>query len=415
MILDKTFFEFISTRIYGKNYSLDERYQSNKKLVEVLVNDLQNLDIEEISPLNREKTHILRQYYGILNGGKRQTLRDIAKHIDKSHERVRTIIKSSEARLFKVLLYWPKKQDDEKINEGILDDLQDTKSDYTKKKPSSLMLSDQYEQLKEKSLITLGFSYEIIVALYEIGVKNLEELLTLSKFDLTNKKISEKFVHQIEQKMISMNLRFIEDLSKKEKERLFFMSAYKDKKKLTSAFIHSNDQLGIYREQREYGPDFLKTLGETFSFISYSSLDIPQEVINDLKDLGFSISINRKVELLTRDYEDSKGKISAILHQNYSLDELATVEIRHLGINGHGIQALYRNNIYTVRDLLKLNCNDLFCIAGFGSKSRVEIVELIHGLGLYFADEVEILKAYSELIHEQLEDNKSTLVLRKKN
>ena len=52
--------------------------------------------------------------------------------------------------------------------------------------------------------------------------------------------------------------------------------------------------------------------------------------------------------------------------------------------------------------------SELLKIRGIGPMKAEEIISSVHGLGLYFTDEIDILKAYSSSIHEQLESGLST-------
>lgn len=60
------------------------------------------------------------------------------------------------------------------------------------------------------------------------------------------------------------------------------------------------------------------------------------------------------------------------------------------------------NNIKTINDLIKLNTDDILVKVYSSHDGINEVINFVHNNGLLFADEVEILKLYSEYIHKHL-------------
>lgn len=370
--------EYYAKKIFGEDYLKHSGYESKKKLIEKVVSDLFDLSIQAIAGFDIRTTYILRQHYGILNDGEHQTLRKIGNTIDKSPERIRQIIKKTEYLLCRNICY------------GQL-----------LKKPSSLELSEKYLDLKSKTLGELKLPNRIFVSLSRIGIKTLNELLTFSIDDLFKYGgFSKETLKLLELKMESMGLRFIDDLSKEEKEELLLTYSLEDKLSLSSSFIDSNEMLNIFRNKQKYGNKFLKTIGEVLDFVNNTKQIIPSQVLDDLSDLGLPVSINKRLDYVLMSAETLEQRIQMITDQNYSFDTIITINLEYLGLNGKIVGAFAACGFHTIGDLLKLNITDLSKINRLGIKGKEDIINSIHELGLYFKDEVEVLKAYSDAIRE---------------
>lgn len=282
------------------------------------------------------------------------------------------------------------------------------------KKPSSLELSEKYLSLKSKTLGELELPNRIFTSLSRMGIKTLNELLTFSKEDLfKHGGFSKETLKLLELKMESMGLRFIDDLSKEEKEELLLTYSLEDKLILSSSLINSNEMLNIFRDKQKYGNKPLKTIGEVLDFVNNTKQIIPNQVLDDLSDLELPVSINKRLDYVLMGAETLEQRIQMITDQNYSFNTLITINLEYLGLNGKIVGAFTSCGFNTIGDLLKLNLTDLNKIRGLGIKGKEDIINSIHGLGLYFKDEVEILKVYSDVIREQLNNSSSGLTLKK--
>lgn len=387
--------EYYAKKIFGENYLKHSGYQSKKMLIEKVASYLFDLSIQAIAGFDIRTTYILRQHYGILNDGEHQTLRKIGNTIDRTPERIRQIIIRTENSLC-----W-------KIYHGQL--LEDKL-----KKPSSLELSEKYLSLKSKTLGELELPNRIFTSLSRMGIKTLNELLTFSKEDLFKHcGFSKETLKLLELKMESMGLRFIDDLSKEEKEELLLTYSLEDKLILSSSLINSNEMLNIFRNKQKYGNKPLKTIGEVLDFVNNTKQIIPNQVLDDLSDLELPVSINKRLDYVLMGAETLEQRIQMITDQNYSFNTLITINLEYLGLNGKIVGAFTSCGFNTIGDLLKLNLTDLNKIRGLGIKGKEDIINSIHGLGLYFKDEVEILKVYSDVIREQLNNSSSGLTLKK--
>lgn len=387
--------EYYAKKIFGEDYLKHSGYQSKKELIKKVASDLFDLNIQAIAGFDIRTTYILRQHYGILNNGEHQTLRKIGNTIDRTPQRIRQIIIRTENSLCL------------KICNGQLfeDKLQ---------KPSSLELSEKYLDLKSKTLGELELPNRIFTSLSRMGIKTLNELLTFSKEDLfKHGGFSKETLKLLELKMESMGLRFIDDLSKEEKEELLLTYSLEDKLSLSSSLINSNEMLNIFRNKQKYGNKPLKTIGEVLDFVNNTKQIIPNQVLDDLSDLELPVSINKRLDYVLMGAETLEQRIQMITDQNYSFNTLITINLEYLGLNGKIVGAFTSCGFNTIGDLLKLNLTDLNKIRGLGIKGKEDIINSIHGLGLYFKDEVEILKVYSDAIREQLNNSSSGLTLKK--
>lgn len=102
---------------------------------------------------------------------------------------------------------------------------------------------------------------------------------------------------------------------------------------------------------------------------------------------------------------------------NCSFDELMTVKLRSfgVGIRRYFVYADAKKTfaIITLGDLLKIKRKDLDKVLGIGELIKSKLLTIVHGLGLYFPDEIELLKIYCEEIQINLNKKSTTLSLKK--
>lgn len=152
---------------------------------------------------------------------------------------------------------------------------------------------------------------------------------------------------------------------------------------------------------------------ETLKLLELKMESMGLRFIDDLSDLELPVSINKRLDYVLMGAETLEQRIQMITDQNYSFNTLITINLEYLGLNGKIVGAFTSCGFNTIGDLLKLNLTDLNKIRGLGIKGKEDIINSIHGLGLYFKDEVEILKVYSDAIREQLNNSSSGLTLKK--
>lgn len=387
--------EYYSKKIFGENYLNDPDYKNKKESIERVASDLLNLNIQAVVGLDIRTTYILRKYYRILNNGESQTLYKIGTLVDRTPSRIRQIIIKAERTLC-----W------EIYHKQLLE--------IKSQKPSSLELSEQYLNLRNKTLGELELPNRIFIALSRMGIETLNDLLTISKEDFFRKGIFSKESLQIlELKIKSMGLKFIDDLSKEEKEKLLLTYPLEDKLKLSSSFINSNVMLNTFRNKQKFGNKSLTTIEEVLNFVNNTEQIIPIPVLDDLTDLGLPLSINKRLDYVLAGIEGLEQRIQMIAEQKYSFNTLIAIRLEYLGLNGKIVGAFTSCNINTIGDLLKLGITDIDSIRRLGKKGKKDIINSIHKLGLYFKDEMEILNIYSNAIREQLSDCSSDLTLKK--
>lgn len=391
-IISKEFYESGEFKRYG--YELN--YETIKKFrpkIEEVVNELLNQSIQALPRLDIKTTFILRKHYGVLDDGKHQTLKSIGEDIEITPERIRQLLTKGKRFLFLEILR-PKK--DEKM-----------------KKPSSLEVSLEYDKLKNKTIGELRLSPRLFMRLSRNGIVTINDLLTFSKTDLQNYrvccfKISGNAITEIEDSLEKMNLKFIDDLTKEEKEKLISSLSSENKMMLSASFINSNAKLDIFRNKEKYGNHSLVTIGEVLEFVNSTDFIIDSGVLTDLTDLGFNVSVNKRLDHILMDKPDLQSRIETIAEQNYPLDVLKTIKVKTLGLNNPTAKRLICYGHKTIGDVLKLNSQDLSKIRSLGSKGIADITNSIHGLGLCFSDEVDLLSAYSTAISEQLDGERTS-------
>ena len=149
---------------------------------------------------------------------------------------------------------------------------------------------------------------------------------------------------------------------------------------------------------QHYGPNYQEKI---YRMIVSNGID---DMISYLeKKIGVQSSI---IDEFHSTEEEQSKKIVPV-------DELLKSGIRDLDLSVRSCNCLLRRGIGTVSDLIKLNVSDLSKIRNMGNKGIQEIIDFVHGNGLFFADEVPVLKVYLEEIHTQLDSQSDSTLLQK--
>lgn len=365
-------YDFIYNEFLQVNDFQTTDLNKNKSNIEKLVNDLLNLDIDCVKPLNKEMTFLIRSHYGIFDNGKRQTLISIAKKMGVSYECVRkNIIKC------KTILYW-----------SILI----PKLSNTKEKISSLELSDRYEELKNIPAASIYKSDKIFYMLKDMNIKTLDELLSYGYHDfLFQKGFGMGTLKDLLDGVHALNLKFIEELSDVEKSNLIMNSDETRKLKSSIWFLDGIDEK-LYEKYKSIG-DILKYVEEPISRIEKST-------VNSLTKLGFYVPKENRIELI---YNSLAPKVD---YKSFSIDDILKIRLDIVNLKRRKIEnALLRRGINTIGDLIKFNTNNLYKFCDLEEKDVNELISLVHALGLLFSDEVKTLNTYSKAIQKQLSNH----------
>lgn len=395
-------YEIIHKEVYGrlKNELSEEEKQEYDYAISNIVKEMLDLSSEAILGQDIQKTFILRKYYGVLDDGNRQSMRSIATEIGKSAQRVSQIL--------------------EKLNRNLVYNVVNYKKNEIKKEEikrvSSLTYSDRYSELKDKQIGELNISVRVFYNLKRMGINTIEDLLSYGKTDLINFNISQKGAEEIETAIHGLGLKFIEELTAEERNNLLMNCSVEERKNLSSSFLNNNSQMDKFRRKDKYGNLGLATIGTVVDFINACPALIEKNIMDELIALGMNVSVDKIIQYHLIGKEEISEQFEAIAQLNLPIEVLKSLDFHYLGldkrVNYDGSVRYSKdtqgNDLKTIGDFIKMPKADLLKIRGIGPMKSEEIINSIHTLGLYFSDEVDILKAYSSSIHEQLESGLST-------
>ena len=126
--------------------------------------------------------------------------------------------------------------------------------------------------------------------------------------------------------------------------------------------------------------------------------------MNDLLSLGIFVPLYKKVDTYLANFDSIDIKTQKLLELQLPLDALLTIKLYSLGFKKRLVNPLSENHHYltTIGDIIKFKRKDLPLITGLGKKNATDLINIIHGLNLFFSDEIEILKIYSKSLEDQL-------------
>lgn len=375
-------------KIISEKDSVDiENYKNN---INIVINKLFDLSNDNVLSLNSKLTYMLRLRYGILNNGKTLSFNAIGTITSLSGERVRMIISQAEDKLKSFILYWHIIQDktlnfDKPLNENIM--------------------------LNNSDLNEIGLSDETLKLLLNLKITTLYELLFYTFDDLKKLGLPSIVLKEIENKLKDIGVNFADKLNLS--ERLKLMQFFDDKRNLSASYINSHNKLKsfIFEEIPRL------TIGDVLEEIKETNQIIPWVIIKNLEDMGFEIPLYKKVDTFLANEKEFEAKIKRLAMLNCSFDELMTVKLRSfgVGIRRYFVYADAEKSfaIITLGDLLKIKRKDLDKVLGIGELIKSKLLTIVHGLGLYFPDEIEFLKIYCEEIQNNLNEKSTTLSLKK--
>ena len=130
---------------------------------------------------------------------------------------------------------------------------------------------------------------------------------------------------------------------------------------------------------------------------------MPQEVLEDLEDLGYFVPASKKIESLLASEETQEKKINKVIELNLPYEVLITLSLKSFAIEYIFINPnKLRSIVTTIGELLELNRSDLPNIMNLGEKRVSELINLVHSLGLFFKDEIEIINVYCQAVQDEL-------------
>lgn len=382
-------YEYIAIDTFGKDYEYLASFQRRAEIIKDITTKLFDLNMNCVAPLNETGTYVLRLHFGILTGNC-ESLRSIGKKISKTPERVRQILTRGKETISMYIK-----------NKNI--------SEY--KNPSTIELSEKQQSLENMPLGELGLTNRTLMTFAKVGIGYLSELLSYAKSDLLSLEISETVLKEVSKPIADMNLKFIDDLT--EEERLKLTISYPNKQNLRASFLIHNNELEPYRNLYKYYTR-LDTIGDVLKFITSTNETISKELLYDLESLGIFVPLYKKVDTYLANFDSIDIKTQKLLELQLPLDALLTIKLYSLGFKKRLVNPLSENHHYltTIGDIIKFKRKDLPLITGLGKKNATDLINIIHGLNLFFPDEIEILKIYSEKIEEQLSSEKDITLKR---
>lgn len=166
-----------------------------------VVNDIYNLDIEEVIPLNKTETFIFRRRYGVLSNGVPVPVEYLSKETDLSFSKIRKILE---------LIFF-------KLHFRII------KDNSNEPKMNSLDINENKDEYINTSISSLNINSTIKTKLIKSFIFNLKELMECSIIEI-KKILGPKELEELINYLHSLNIKFLDELTREEKKEIFDMS-----------------------------------------------------------------------------------------------------------------------------------------------------------------------------------------------
>lgn len=352
---------FLQEMQYGTGHIKYEYSEDHLRDIDVAIDEICDLSVEIISHLTEQETLVLRKRLGVYNNGEKQTLATIAKELDKTLERIRQIENKAYIRMINSIFRGSYIQVDNRT------------------KMSSLTNLEEYANYH---ISKLGLDRRLM-GMLSVGTNTLYDLLTYSYADFRKMGLGDTYYKQLSDKIHSLGLKFIEELTDEEK-RIIVSTATKDMIANSSIDWISNlsqSTLLMLSKGRK------NTIGLLREYIE-SGGKINEDAISYATSIG--ISIEKKSKLSTSNTE-------------ISIEELLDTSIKNIEMSTRLFNKLNRHGFRTIRDIVIHTTNDFDVLFNTGTKTKEEIFTLIHNFGLFFADELPTMRVYSNEISSQLD------------
>lgn len=353
---------FLHELQFGTGHIKSDFCEEKMDNIEEALDEICDLSMDIMTHLTEVETFVVRKRLGVYDNGERQTLDAIAKATGKTRERIRQIENKTYSRIIRWLARESYTQRDDKS------------------KMSSLTIQEKYANVH---ISRLGIDRRMIEILSRGQITTLYDLLCYSHEDFQKMGLGKKYFGQLSDKIHSLGLKFIEELNDEEK-RMVISASSKDMIDNSSIAWISNlnkSILSMLSKKR------ITTIGQLKEYIENGG-KINEEAVAYASSIG--INIDKKPKLTTEDVQ-------------ISLEELLDTSIKNIEMSTRLFNVLNRHGFKKLRDVVLNTTKQFDVLFNQGVVTKAELFNLIHNLGLFFADEASAIKVYSEEISTQLD------------
>jgi hypothetical protein len=326
-----------------------EMYNVNDNKFNIFIIDLLNVNKKTVGILNEKETLLFRAYIGLLTDGNLYEINKIASYYNLSLKRVSESIAMAKT----------------KINIMVQDRVESTHI-------NCFDLNDEIYKYKEFYITEIGLSSLESNIFIRMGICKVKELVNCKYMDIS--KISGYHFNSIINKIHSLRLCFEDELKITNKDL---------NENLIKKILNTN----VEDEFNNYITNVLK-VNKIYKLIDIYHLD--NKDLNNLN--GITVSILEEILIHFDKYQ---------LPINLSLDNYLINYndiIEKLSLSNRSYNALKRNNINYIKDLVKLNKKTILNYSWMNETCLEEIINALNKNGLYFENELETLNNNEDLL-----------------
>ncbi len=354
---------FLTELKIGSEYIKNEFYEEHMDNIDAAVDEICDLSLEIMSNLTQMETFVIRKRLGVYDNGKRQTLKTVGDVTGKTHERIRQI----EAKAYRRII--------SSINRNSY------ASSDNKSRMSSLTNQKDYANF---NISKLNLDRRLRGMLYT-KIETLYDLLSYSREDFRKMRLGITYFSQLSDKVHSLGFKFIEELTPEEKREIVASSSEEMINNSSIAWISDISKSSLWALSRENKT----TIGMLKEFIENDG-KINIEAVNYASSIGINIG--------------KKEKISS-LNTQVPMEELLDTNIKNIEMSTRLFNVLNNHGFKTIRDIILHTTSDFDILFHQGVKTKRELFDMIHDFGLFFANEVFVIKEYTDEISMQLNTN----------
>ena len=333
------------SKIDLKDLLIKKFNEKDEVLVGKVVDEIYDLDIKEVFPLDDIETFVFRKRYGVYDDGLPISKENLEKQLNIGYIKIQKILERSFSKLgFRI-------------------------NKIEKRKKEEKMGSFPSSKNKDILVTNLNISNGLKNTLMKLGVFTLKELLEISNIEY-KRVVSDKLYIELVDYIHLLDLKFLDELDEETKRKIF----------------DNSSQEVIYNSTVHW-------------------LDAFKEVPNrsnskNIKDLINKINMysNREKDIILKEINNRGIGFKSL--DDCSYEELFEMDISNIGLPKKCIDELRRIGINNIFALISLTVHDLSTRFDLDYLTIKNIINAVHSNGLVFVDEAMKMQEYTNLISE---------------
>lgn len=348
--------------------------------LDTVIQEIYDLTKDNVFPLTKKETYILRKNLGVFDEGYIQNLNTVGRIINLSRERVRQISEDIYDRIaFRLVNKIETVENADKM--------------------SSIDLKDSYKNI---SIADIVVNNRIVKTLINNKIYSLHDALCYSVTDYLNMGLGKTTIIKITEFANSLGYKTIDQLSKAEKQTIIEKSSKDTINNSTIYWIDNIDK----KERKLITKNSYADISVLADFIENNDLYNRKNLLLILNDIGLTVNNNGKIIKKSFEEKEEDDKLLSDYYYEQSLSYRTYNILRRAGFK-------------TIKEVANNYIEELKTTKNIGEKLLNEIIDLVHNSGYHFLGEIDddkqtkinLLKRYKQLMRRKSLEEIKTMKL----